>query len=441
VRLSLARQRGDLPAVAEEADRLLAAAEAEAAETAQPRLGEDLRALAVISLGIAEIYTGRLEDADRHLEQGVALARRTGRPYLELTGLAHGAVVAQWRSFTLGAQRSRQAIELARRHGWAEDQALGIAYAMLGAGLVVQGWLDEAVPWFERAGQTLRTEAEPAAGMYLHYGLWALDMSRGRHADALANYQAAERLAGMLVTPRIRATWMRAHMLHTLVRLGQTERVEAALAGLGDQELASAEMRTAQASLRLAQHDPQAATGALAPVLDGSVPGVPALWMVMALLLEATARDALGDPDAAERTLDKALDVAGPDRMLFPFLVCPVPGLLQRQVRHTTAHAALIADILSLLAGTDSQGAAGSTGPAKEPRRWREPLSPAETRVLHYLPTGLSVAEIGGQLHLSTNTVRTHMRHVYDKLDVHRRHEAVERARTLGLLAPSPRGT
>jgi LuxR family maltose regulon positive regulatory protein len=49
------------------------------------------------------------------------------------------------------------------------------------------------------------------------------------------------------------------------------------------------------------------------------------------------------------------------------------------------------------------------------------------------------VTEIAGQLYLSVNTIRTHMRHIYDKLDTHRRHEAVERARDLGLLAPSGR--
>jgi predicted ArsR family transcriptional regulator len=48
------------------------------------------------------------------------------------------------------------------------------------------------------------------------------------------------------------------------------------------------------------------------------------------------------------------------------------------------------------------------------------------------------VSEIADQLHLSVNTVRTHMRHLYDKLDVHQRHDAIERARALGLLA-SPR--
>jgi LuxR family maltose regulon positive regulatory protein len=69
----------------------------------------------------------------------------------------------------------------------------------------------------------------------------------------------------------------------------------------------------------------------------------------------------------------------------------------------------------------------------------REPLSSAEARVLRYLPTKLSAPEIADEMYLSVNTVKTHMRHLYDKLGAHRRHEAVEQARALGLLAPSPR--
>ena len=74
-----------------------------------------------------------------------------------------------------------------------------------------------------------------------------------------------------------------------------------------------------------------------------------------------------------------------------------------------------------------------------EPSRLREPLSHAEVRVLRYLPTKLSAPEIADQLYLSVNTVKTHMRHLYDKLGVHHRHEAVDQARALGLLASSPR--
>ena len=57
--------------------------------------------------------------------------------------------------------------------------------------------------------------------------------------------------------------------------------------------------------------------------------------------------------------------------------------------------------------------------------------------MLRYLPSNLSAPEIAAEIFLSTSTVKTHMRHIYEKLGVHRRTEAVERARDLGLLGPS----
>jgi len=65
-----------------------------------------------------------------------------------------------------------------------------------------------------------------------------------------------------------------------------------------------------------------------------------------------------------------------------------------------------------------------------------EPLSESELRVLRYLPTNLTAPEIAGELSVSRNTVKTHMRNLYTKLGSHRRAEAVARARNLGLLAP-----
>ena len=153
--------------------------------------------------------------------------------------------------------------------------------------------------------------------------------------------------------------------------------------------------------------------------------------MVEAFLLEAIARDALGDEGAANRALERALDLAEPDGALLWFLLHPVPGLLQRHARHRTAHPALIADILSLLAGNRPAPPAGPPPPL-------EPLSDSEIRVLRYLPTHLSAPQIASELYVSHNTIRTHMRHLYAKLGTHRRFEAVARARALGLLAPSP---
>jgi LuxR family transcriptional regulator, maltose regulon positive regulatory protein len=91
-----------------------------------------------------------------------------------------------------------------------------------------------------------------------------------------------------------------------------------------------------------------------------------------------------------------------------------------------------------VLAGRQPDPQSSGAPPSGAPRL-REPLSHAEARVLRYLPTKLSAPEIADEMYLSVNTVKTHMRHLYDKLGAHRRHEAVEQARALGLLAPSPR--
>jgi LuxR family transcriptional regulator, maltose regulon positive regulatory protein len=431
LRLFLAYRRGDLPVVVAEAERLLAPAEAP--DTAQLGFGDDLRALALISFGIAEVWTARLDEAERHLEQGTALAHRIGRPYLEVKGLAHSAIVTSVRSFALAAERSRQAIELARRHGWSEKADAGVAYAVLGAVMVMQGRLAEAEPWLTRAERALPAKLEPAAGLALCHARGLLELAHGRPGQALAAFQAAERLTGQLVTPHMFTTRMRAHLLQTLVQLGETGRAEAALAGMDQQERDTGEMRITLAVLRLARRDPQAAAAALAPVLDGSAPitADSGVWLVQAFLLEAIARDTLGDPAAAGRALEHALDLAEPDGLLLPFLLHPAPGLLQRHARHRTAHAALTAQILDLLTGTAE--------PAPEPGRPREPLTDSEIRILRYLPTNLTAPEIASQLYLSVHTVKTHMRHLYTKLGTHRRTQAVERARALGLLAPSLR--
>jgi len=430
-RLVLARQRWNLQAVAEEARHLQAMAEAP--DAAQPRLGEELRALALISLGTTEFWAAGA-DPERHLEMGVALAHRIGRPFLEFTGLTYQAAAGMYQSFTRAAERGRRAIELAERHGWTDEPVAGLAYVILGAILAWQMRPEEAEFWVQRAERVLRAETEPAAVLGMHRARGMLELARGRDANALATFQAAERLGGHLTAPHRLLTPTRALLLHTLVRLGDVKRAEQTLANLGEHDRDHGEMRIAAAVLRLAQDDPRAAMAALAPVLDESAPLVWPTWLVEAFLLEAIARDALGDGSAAERALERALHLAAPDGALLWFLLHPVPGLLQRQARHRTAHPALIADILSLLAG--NRPAPPPAGPPPPV----EPLSDSEIRVLRYLPTHLSAPQIASELYISHNTVRTHMRHLYAKLGTHRRFEAVERARALGLLAPSPLG-
>jgi LuxR family maltose regulon positive regulatory protein len=107
--------------------------------------------------------------------------------------------------------------------------------------------------------------------------------------------------------------------------------------------------------------------------------------------------------------------------------------LLQCHPRQRTAHAALLSDILNALAGMAVRPRARQALPL------HEELSKSELRVLGYLPSNLSAPEIAAELYVSTSTVKTHMRQIYAKLDVHKRTDAVERAHELGLLGPSSR--
>jgi LuxR family maltose regulon positive regulatory protein len=429
VRLLLARQRGNGRAVAGEARRLQDMAER---SEARAGLGADLSALALISLSSTEFWAAKFEEAEWHLEQGVALARRIGRPFIEFTGLVYQSSIEFFRSFALAAERGRQALELAERHGWADEPAAGWASVNVGGVLTWQGRLEEAEPWMQHAERTFRADADPAVGLLIRSIRGLLELARGRDADALAVFEAADRVARGLAEPNLMVHGNRSFLVQTLVRLGDTERAEHVLRELGDGDRNLGQTRISLATLRLAQDDPHAAIAALAPVLDGSVPVPWPAWLTQPFLLEAIARDALGDSRAADRAVERALDLAEPDGVLTMFLLHPVPGMLERQARQRTAHAALIADILSLLAGR--QLAWQPAGP----KPLLEALSDSEIRVLRYLPTNLTAALIARELYVSHNTVGTHMRHLYEKLGTHTRADTVVRARALGLLAPSP---
>ena len=63
-----------------------------------------------------------------------------------------------------------------------------------------------------------------------------------------------------------------------------------------------------------------------------------------------------------------------------------------------------------------------------------ELLSKREQRVLRYLPTRLTTREIATELYISMNTLKTHLKSIYRKLDATSRGDAVARAKSLGLL-------
>jgi len=344
---------------------------------------------------------------------------------------AIAAAVEVFRSQARAAQHATHAVELAERHDWTDDHAVGVASVVLGIVLAWQGRLEEAEPWVERAERAVTAEAQPIAGMWACLNRAVLELGRGRNAEALAAVRGIERVTGLIAVPSPVIVAMRAFQAQILARLGETEYAGDILAQFGEHERERGEIRIATAGLRLAQDDPAAAAAALAPALDGSASLIWPDWLVQAFLLQAITEDALGDPAAADRALERALDQAEPDQALFPFLLYPAPDLLERNARHCPWHADLIAGIQSLLAGTQS------APPPAAPPPSLEPLSTSELRVLRYLPTSLTAPEIADELCVSRHTVKSHMRKVYAKLGTHRRAETVARARALRLLTPS----
>ena len=107
--------------------------------------------------------------------------------------------------------------------------------------------------------------------------------------------------------------------------------------------------------------------------------------------------------------------------------------LLDALPRHETAHGSLLADIADVLRGAPAPSAEGELlSPTEE-------LSPSELRVLRYLPTNLTRAEIARELYVSINTVNSHIRTIYSKLGARDRSSAVRRARELRLLSTGRR--
>jgi LuxR family transcriptional regulator, maltose regulon positive regulatory protein len=440
VRLLLDRQRGDLPAVAAGARDLQAMAEV--ADAARPGLGADLSALALISLGSTQFLATLSHDAERCLESGVALARRIGRPYLEFTGLAYQAPEEFYHSWERAAELGRQAVDLAERHGWTDDPAVGVACQAVGLVLLWQGQPDDAEPWLERAERTLTAGTQPANVLRNRILRGMLELARGRDAVALAALEAGELLARRLPAGNYSVARNRGLLVHALIRLGQAGRAEQFLAGLGGQDRDRGEIRIATAALRLAQDDPQAALAALAPVQEAPVAeDYFGFSRVRADTLEAIARDALGDRDGADAARERARDLAKRSGVP-PFVSYSVSGQAEGRARQRVG---LVIEAHGPLAGSQAGLHNGAPPPARRgplpPARrglLLDPLSDSEMRVLRYLPTHLTTPEIAGELYVSANTVKTHVRHVYEKLGTHGRAEAVARARDLGLLAPSP---
>jgi LuxR family maltose regulon positive regulatory protein len=427
LQLSLARRHGNLADVVEQVKFLSAPVTGRTDEDIA--LDSDLRAVALLNLGTVEAWSLALPAAERHLGDGAALARRIGRPYLEVSCLAQVAFASKIHPFATTQQRCREAIALAEAHGWGTEPVIAPALVTLASTMVWTGDFDEAERWLQRTEQAVQTDTGPDIRLLLHITTGTLRTCRGRRREALEELAAAERLQSTLAGPHALASQVTGWLLAAQARLGMTGEARAALAALEDERASSAEIANARAVICLTEGDPGGTLTALRDVLDGTAPAIGYVTIVEANLIAGLAHRELGDQHAASQAAESALELAEADRLVLPFAMTGSGELLAALPQHETAHATLRAGILDVLGGA-------TLAPRDQPLLGRaEALSPGELKVLRYLPTNLSRPEIAAELSVSVNTVSTHIRSIYAKLQVTDRSSAVQRARELRLLA------
>jgi LuxR family transcriptional regulator, maltose regulon positive regulatory protein len=432
LRLSLARQRGQLEGVIEQVRFLASPITAQSDEDIA--LDSDLRAVALMNLGIVEAWVLGNTDSERHLQEGADLARKIGRPYLEVACLAQLAFASKIEPFASTRRRCQEAIALAEHYGWGTESIIAPALVNLAGTLLWTGEFDEGARWLQRAARALQTDTAPASRLLLHIGNGMLLLSRRRLREALAEYSAIEDLQAQLAGSHTLAAQQTGWRLATLARLGQISEARASLAALDAEIAASGEIHNARAAIYLADGDAAAALAAVQDVLDGTAPVIGYVTVVETNLLAALAYRELGDQRAATSAIESALALAEADRIVLPFAMTGTLELLDTMPRHHTAHGALLTEILDALRGS-------AIAPRNE-ASWPEieQLSPSELRVLRYLPTNLSRPEIARELSVSVNTVNTHIRNIYAKLQAQDRSSAVQRAREMRLLSASLTG-
>lgn len=148
--------------------------------------------MALMNLGIVEAWSLGNPDSERHLKQGADLARRIGRPYLEVACLAELAFASKIEPFATTGERCREAITLAERHGWGAEPVISPALLNLAGVLIWVGEFDEGDRWLQRAARALETDTGPAMRLLLHMATGMLLSGRRRLREALAEYRAAE---------------------------------------------------------------------------------------------------------------------------------------------------------------------------------------------------------------------------------------------------------
>ncbi|WP_046563616.1 LuxR C-terminal-related transcriptional regulator [Micromonospora sp. HK10] len=484
--LTLARLAGDHAEVRRAAARLRATGPVPAG-SGDPRAGAgeeaDVRAVAETALGLVALAEGALTTAGERFAEALAAAREAGRPRTELVCASRSAVLDAARGELRAAERTaREALAMPPGRGWSGQVDRGYAYLALA---LVAGERDDPTEAAANLALAGPATAAPSAAALAALCRAELLVAAGEPAAALRTLGAAreaapgvEPVAALTAAEaQVRAAVGDVDTARTLLTdalrrppappdgagpvrplgsapdgltgtgpaardgrdagagtAGSARDADEAGPGPAVAGAVAAALGLALARVELRAGDPRAAERALPDWAGPDARSWPQPVRVRAGLLDAVlARDG-GDERRAGRILEQVLDLAAPEGYRRDF-TRPEPGVRDLLAAHLDSGTAHWATVSELVRGADERDADGAAERAPAPARaLDEPLTERELTILRYLQSILSNVEIASELSLSVNTVKTHVRNIYRKLDATRRREAVRRARELRLI-------
>ncbi|MET8148523.1 LuxR C-terminal-related transcriptional regulator [Actinoplanes sp. NPDC049668] len=421
----LARARGDMTALTDttaEALNLLAGV-----SPAQLPGARHYRATAFTNTGVGLFWTGRLGAAHTRLRSGMAVAQHAGAELTQLDAMAHLALVEAERGLLRdSAGHARGGLALAQGAWRSAPQAVP-AHLALALVNLERHHLVEAAAALENAAAAQRPEPEQVPYLALRALEVRVLLARGELDAARLAARRLEEEADAGRTPTTLARWIALAEADLALAAGEPEKLirRVRRPGAGARMFPRLWTRVARAHLALDAYE--AVEAVLAPI-HVSAPDIGSA--VEAWLLTALVADGLRQNSRSVDAFSRAVALAEAQEMSGPFVDVGLPRLaafLERYQWLTPHNSPFVAELL-----TDAM--AEPARPESASAQDSEELTERELDVLRYLPTMLRNQDIAGQMYVSVNTVKAHLRSLYRKLGVTQRREAVDRARELGLL-------